>query len=67
MRKRKSRCNFVKRTINLPGALWPYVEAQAAQPLYSGNVSDYMRALIVREYDASTDAAAGADTRLTNN
>lgn len=51
--KQRQANSFVRKNITIPIELWPFAEAQAASPLYAGNLSLYVRSLIFRDHEAA--------------
>lgn len=55
----KSKAKFQARTISIPADLWPWAKCQAASPAHAGNLSSYVRNLILKDYTAHQPAPHG--------
>ena len=48
---------IVRRTITIPGELDGWVERQSSQPQHMGNVSSYVRSLVIEDMKRMKEAA----------
>jgi len=54
----KDKIEFVRPTISLPAELVPFIEARKRTPQHSGNLSSYIRSLIIADRDKEEKAVA---------
>jgi hypothetical protein len=56
--KSKFRNGFVRQTISLPGDVYEYALAQSELPTHAGNLSSFVRSLIIEQREQSTSKPA---------
>lgn len=53
----ESKPGFIRKTVTIPGELSGFVERETEKPAHAGNLSSYIRSLILRDREEKLKAA----------